>query len=131
MEGRAAAEALSSLALGETVSSTEITEEQDEAETANPQQDEKIESEPTLQERLTDEEKFIIEQLKTVGPEAQAGRSLFFDNGFEKVTERDGPTAHSNAFFSAMRFLVENNIVEKPTSRTYVLAEGYEAFLAQ
>jgi hypothetical protein len=126
VDDRAAAEAVSSLVLSETV---EVEEQTDE--TADSIQIENRESENTLLEQLTAEERFILDQLGELQPGEQVGKSFFFDRGFNSVNDRASKIAYSQAFVNAMKFLVEKGAVVKPSRQSYVLAEGYEAFLAQ
>jgi hypothetical protein len=128
---RVAAEAVSSLVLGETVSRTEITDKTDTTETASSQQVSNGEAETVLSEQLTAEERFILDQLGEVQPGEQVGKSFFFDRGFNSVNDRASKIAYSQAFVNAMKFLVEKGAVVKPSRQSYVLAEGSTAFLAQ
>lgn len=136
MKDRAAAETVSSLVLGKTVDVEEQTDVSSDdtplkvTESA-PQATTLDQSTIEKSEELTAEEKFILNQFDELQPGQVVGKSFFFEKGFDSVNDRASKIAYNQAFVNAMKFLIEKGAVVKPTRTSYLLAEGYEAFLAQ
>jgi hypothetical protein len=77
---------------------------------------------------LTDEARFILEQLKSVGVGVDVGRGYFIDQGFNKVQQRISDGAYQKAFSLAIAELDSAGLIVRPSRGVYQLAG--EAFLA-